>query len=92
MEIRAKRTPDWYPGRCGRDGQPAQLFTTHQLCGIGDSPDVHLDQLPLTVEPPREMLPPGLDLSHPPGCFQPLVVPLGRLARAGEIRLMRLIP
>jgi formamidopyrimidine-DNA glycosylase len=38
------------------------------------------------------MLPPGLDLSHPPGCFQPLVVPLARLARADEIRRMRLIP
>jgi hypothetical protein len=53
---------------------------------------VDLDPLPLAVEPAGQMLPPGLDLSHLLGCFQPLDVPLARLALAGHIRLVRLVP
>jgi len=45
---------------------------------------VDLDALPLAVESAGEMLPPGLDLGHQPGCFQPLLVPLARLALPSE--------
>src|SRR5215471_12151011 len=38
------------------------------------------------------MLPPGLDLGHPSGCFQSLAVPLAGLALTGEIGLVRVVP
>jgi len=65
-----------FPGGCGCDSQPAQVFAAHQGCAVRDGPDVDLDPLPLGMEATGPMLPPGLDLGHPVGCFQSLVVPL----------------
>jgi hypothetical protein len=38
------------------------------------------------------MMPPGLDLGHPVGRFQPLDVPFARLALTGLVSLIGLIP
>lgn len=72
------------------------MASTVLLCSspvrLHDGLDVDLDKFPLAVEPSGQMPPPGLNLGHVLGCFQPLVEPFAWLALASKVGFVRLAP